>query len=116
MPDKPHNNKPRKLAGGITQAQLDGWKKKYDGLHKIEVEISESEKLTCYLREPSRDQYGTCAMIAQKKTALAGGEYILNDCWLGGDERIKTEDKVYISAALSAMELFDFLPSSISKL
>ena len=102
-------------AGGVSKSRMASWKKEFGKVHKIEVKVSESEKVTGYLREPSRDQYGTCAQIAQKKTALAGGEFILNNCWLGGDDRIKSDDKVYISAAISAMELFDFLPSSISE-
>lgn len=115
MSDKT-DQKPKTLPGGITERQLEGWKKKHGDVYKVEVETENNGTLCCYLKAPSRDQYGVIAQVAQKKTGLAGGFYILNDCWLGGDDLIKKVDKIYVSAAISAMELFDFLPSSISKL
>lgn len=104
-----------KLAGGITQAQLDQWKKEHEEIHVITVEVSKKDKAVGYLRPLQRHEYGLALQAYNKKSPIAAAELVLNNCWLGGDERIMKEDKVYISAATAAQELVDFLPSSISK-
>ena len=105
----------KKLPGGVTAAQMDAWKKE-GPVHIVEVEINDGkEKVVGYFREPNRTEYGTAAQIFQKSSPLAVGEFLLNNCKLGGDERIWTVDKIYMSAAIAAQELIDFFPARISR-
>lgn len=102
-----------KLAGGVSAGQLAAWQKQH-AVHVITVEKG-SEKYTAYVREPNRSEYGTAAQILQKQNPLSVGEFLLNNCKLGGDDAIWADDKMYISAAIAAQELIEVFPASISK-
>lgn len=101
------------LPGGVKPAQLAAWKKEHK-VHVITVEKGD-EKIVGYVKEPGRNEYGTAAQIMQKENPLSVGQYLLNNCKLGGDERIWTEDKVYMSAAIAATELIEVFPATISE-
>ena len=105
------------LPGGITQEQLDGWKKNGRVL-KIEVHTKE-DKATCYLKEA--DLKVLKRMFAVYRNDLIGaGEIAINNLWLGGDSCIKQpanieEEKVRAAACLEAITVID-LPQSTSDL
>ena len=104
--------------------QLADWKKKYgDGnVMAISVAVSDKDTATAYVvkpeaKDPQRQlaiYQRTISFIQQSKTVEAG-QYLLNECWLGGDERIKGADaKVHIAAVLKMVELVSFLDVSMT--
>lgn len=103
------------LPGGITQAQLDGWKSNGLVVNQIEVVVSEEDTATCYITKPRRDHVAVAMSLYAKDKILECGEFILNNAWLGGDLRCKTEEDIAMAAALQASGTIKFLEASIKK-
>ena len=50
-----------------------------------------------YLKNPTRKIISMATAVGGKDP-IKFGELILQNCWLGGDERIKTDDELFLSA------------------
>jgi len=75
----------------VTKEQIQEWKKKHGKVFKISCDSK-----VCYLKPPSRKTLGY-ASVAGKDDPLKFNEVILRDCWLGGDEEIRTDDVLFLS-------------------
>ncbi len=53
--------------------------------------------IVAYLRTPSRKIISMATAVGGKDP-IKFGELILQNCWLGGDERIKTDDDLFLAA------------------
>lgn len=93
-----------------TQEQIDAWKQQHGVIHKITV----ADK-AAYLKRPSRKGLGY-ASVAGKDNPLKFNEVILNDCWLAGDEEIKTDDTLFISVSGKLAELIAVEECELEKL
>jgi len=52
----------------------------------------------------------------EKPQYLKAGELILNSCWCSGDEQIRTDEQLLISASMSAYKLFELKKTTLKKL
>lgn len=104
------------LPGGITQEQLDAWKKNGKVL-RIDVATKDGSA-TCYLKEA--DLKVLKRMFAVFRNDLIGaGEIAINNLWLGGDQCIKQpanveEEGVRVAAAMEAISVIN-LPTATSE-
>ncbi len=94
----------------IDQAQIDEWKAKHGDVFKIEVDGHEA-----YLKKPDRKTLSYATTIATKDP-LKFNEILLNGCWLGGDELIKTDDSLFISAGQVIGQLMEVKEAILLKL
>lgn len=69
----------------VDDKQIKEWKDKYGDVFHIQFEDAE-----CFLRKPSRAVVGL-AMSKSRSNPLDGVAVLLQNCWLAGDEAIKTE-------------------------
>lgn len=81
------------LSGQATDEQIAMWKNLHGKVFQFEVDGS-----VCYLKRPSRNVISAAETIG-KEDNLKYAEIVLNNCWLGGDETIKTDDEKFISVA-----------------
>lgn len=86
------------------------WKAKYRDVFEISVEGK-----TCYLRKPDRKVLGFAAK-ASEKNPLAFNEVILKNCWLDGDEEIRTNDDYYLAVSGKLSEIIEIKEAEIKKL
>ena len=98
------------LVGQATPAQIEAWKKQYGDIYAVEVGDG-----ICYLKKPSRKALGY-ASHASKSNPLNFNEVILNDCWLGGDESIKTDDSKFLGISSVIAQIIDIKEAEIKKL
>lgn len=56
-----------------------------------------TESVKCWVKTPSRKVIDMATSVSGK-APLKFGAIILEHCWLGGDERIKTEDELFLAA------------------
>lgn len=77
----------------VTKEQIQEWKKKHGKVFKISCDGK-----SCYLNPPSRKTLGY-ASVAGKDDPLKFNEVILRDCWLGGDEELRTDDVLFLSVS-----------------
>lgn len=80
----------RLLVGQASPEQIEAWKRQHGKIFSVTVDDG-----VCYLKKPSRKALGY-ASFASKQDPLKFNEVILNDCWLGGDETIRTDDAKFL--------------------
>ncbi|MDR0559134.1 MAG: hypothetical protein LBG92_03125 [Prevotellaceae bacterium] len=54
--------------------------------------------------------------MAAKENPLKFNEVILNECWLCGDDEIKTDDNLFLSASAKISEMIEFKNAELEKL
>jgi hypothetical protein len=81
------------LKGQATPEQIEEWKKKYGKVWAIIVDGH-----ICYLRKPDRKVLGY-ATVAGKDNPLKFNEVVLQNCFIGGSEAIKTDDELFLGAS-----------------
>lgn len=116
------------LPGGITQTQLDEWKRANpEGVHPLEVTLSREEKddngkvvkqketATIYLKDPfNKPQVITEAMGKDSKYEMQ--EYILGALFLGGEkEKVFGNKKAKFWASVKAYQLIEVNEVQIKK-
>lgn len=81
-----------KYKGEVNQEQIDAWKKQHG-----EVKALIIDGHIGYLKKPDRKEIGYASTVGSKDP-IKFNEIILNNCWLGGSEDIKTDDSLFLSA------------------
>jgi hypothetical protein len=100
----------QELKGAANSEQIAGWKAMYKDVFAIRV----ADRIA-YLKRPSRKALGY-ASVSGKDNPLKFNEVLLNDCWLGGDEAIKTDDTLFLSASAKIAELIHVEEAELEKL
>jgi hypothetical protein len=97
-----------------TQEQKDQWKKENGRVFVLEA-TAEGKTYMAYIRRPKRNEY-SYALARMQKDPMEYVGSIMRNCWLGGDEEMKTEpgllvgimpqlDEVVGAAEVSVKEL-----------
>lgn len=94
----------------LTQKQIEELKAKHGDVYEVEV----ADKV-CYLRKPTRKVLSAAA-VAGQKDPMKYNEIILANCWLSGDEEIKTDDALFMGVAGILGELVEIKEASLKKL
>ena len=94
----------------VTKEQIKQWKAKYK-----EVFVLRVEDKVAYLRTPDRATLSYASTLATKDP-MKFNEVILTNCWLGGDEEIKTDDALFLSASSKLGELIQIKEATLEKL
>jgi len=92
------------------EEEIAEWKKKHGDIFKLQVEDK-----VCYLRTPDRKTMSYAASVATKDP-LKFNEILLNNCWLGGDEEIRTQDSLFLAASSKIAEIIQIKEASLEKL
>ena len=94
----------------VTKEQIKQWKAKYK-----EVFVLRVDDKVAYLRTPDRATLRYASTLATKDP-MKFNEAILTNCWLGGDEEIKTDDALFLSASSKLGELIQIKEATLEKL
>ncbi len=94
----------------VTPEQIEAWKKEHKQIFELDVEGRK-----CWLKKPGRE---TIRYAMQKGMAdpFAQAEVFLEECWLGGDEAIKADDDLFISASWELQNLITLKVASLKKI
>jgi hypothetical protein len=95
-----------------TPEQIAEWKATHLDVYKIE--IPEDNKV-CYLRKPTRQEL-SYASTAGTQDPMKFNEQILKNCWLGGDEEIKTNDSLFLAVSTQLDKVLEFKKAELEKL
>ncbi len=98
-----------KRIGVATQEQIEAWKKQHD-----DVFLCEFDDSVCYLKKPDRKAMSYVASLANNP--VRANEVLLDNCWLGGDERIKTDDAKFFGISAKLNEIVQIKDAEIKKL
>lgn len=103
------------------EEKVAGWKKLYGDVFEIKVgtKKEDTEELedikVAYLKRPSRKALGAAAVLG-KNDPMKYNEVLLNNCWIEGDEEIKTDDALFLGASAQLAELIEIKEASLKKL
>ncbi len=92
-----------------TEKQIADWKKKHGEVYKITVDGK-----SCYLHKPDRK---TLAYVSTAKdNPIRMSELMLNNCWIDGDEEIKTDDALFLGVVQQMGALISIKQAELVKL
>ena len=94
----------------ITQKQIDAWKAQFENVFKITVEDK-----VCYLKSPDRKTLSYASAVGTKDP-MKFNEILLKNCWLAGDEEIKTKDSYFTSVSAQLAEIIEIKEAKLEKL
>ena len=94
----------------VTKEQIQEWKNQYKDIFVISVEDKK-----VYLRTPDRKTLSYASTLATKDP-LKFNEVILENCWLGGDEEIKTNDELFLAVSSKLPDLIQIKEATLEKL
>ncbi len=105
------------LPGGVSQEQFQKWKNVHGDVHEI-IAGKKNDKTGktyhAYLKNPDRKTM-SAAMSFVSKDPVKMNEILLENCWLGGDEEIKTDDGLFFAAAAVISEVFNIGEAEVKK-
>jgi hypothetical protein len=82
-------------------------------VYEVEGE-KDGEIFACLFRAPNRDEMRMAYQINSKDTIQAN-EFLVDKCWLDGDEIIKTNDKYFLGLSSELKTLLDFKQGELKK-
>ena len=110
--------------GKATEQQIEAWKKMWGDVYEIQVADH-----VCYVKSFDRTtmKYALSQLKMKVNTEtkevqmdmekmLEIGEIGLQNCWIGGSDEIKTNDRLFVAAAMQVGELFELAETKLKKL
>lgn len=92
------------------EQKISEWKEKHGTVFQVEVGGH-----VAYLKRPDRKVLGAAAVIG-KADPMKYNEVILNNCWLEGDEEIKTDDALFLGVSAQLAEIIEIKEATLKKL
>jgi hypothetical protein len=95
----------------VSQSQIDEWKKKFGTIYELE-----SEGHFGYVRSPGRNELSYATTASKGNDPMQFNEAILNSCWLGGDEILKTSERHFLGVCSVLEQIIESTKATIKKL
>ena len=100
----------------IDKKLIDKWKNAHGAVTMISVDVTEKDKAVGFLKKPTRNVTAKAMSLYNLNKVLETGEYLLQNCWIDGDERLINDEDVSMAAAVQAKNLVEFKTGSLEKL
>lgn len=94
----------------VVPEQIEAWKKKHGDVFRVTVGGK-----VAYLKRPDRKTLGAAAVVG-KNDPMKYNEILLKNCWLDGDEEIKTDDSLFLGVSSKLAELVEIKEAELKKL
>lgn len=94
----------------LSKEQIEALKKKHGEIFEVEV----GDKI-CYLKRPTRKVLSLAASQTQRDP-LKYNEVVLANCWVDGDEEIKTVDAYFLGVSGVLDQLVEIKQADLKKL
>ena len=95
-----------------SEAQIAKWKKEHGVLHKLTVKVPGKEDAICIVRSPKVSDISQSATLGEGDEFKIGAIQ-LNNCWIDGDERIKSNLAFLQAAAVQMGRVFEVYPWNV---
>ena len=93
---------------------VNAWKNSCGDVFQVTVK-GDKRDYNAYFKKPSRKIIQACMSIGATDP-IKMNETLMENCWLGGDAEIKTDDSLFLSACAKLGELFQIKEAEIKKL
>lgn len=98
------------IKGKATEEQIQEWKRKHGEVYEVVVGDS-----ACYLHNPDRATLKAVAAVGMSDP-IRSNEVLLENCWLGGDESVKTDDSKFMGVSPVLAEIIQVKEATLKKL
>lgn len=98
------------LIGQATPEQVEAWKKEHKGLFSVKVGGH-----IAYLKKPDRKTLSYCNSIG-KTDMIKYNETLLNNCFIGGSEAVKTVDELFYGVSGQLLRIIEVAEAELEKL
>lgn len=105
-----HAPAPAQGAYQASDEQIAAWKKEHG-----DVFVYTADGKRCYLKKPDRNTLSVAAAMGMANP-LRYNEILLENCWLGGDEQIRTADGYFLGISQKLSELVEIKEGELKKL
>ena len=96
--------------GQATPEQIEAWKKKHGKVFQVTTGNSVG-----YIHKPGRKELSYASHVGASNP-LGFTEAILNSCWLGGDETIKSDDYKFLAVSSQLEKIITVAEAEIKEL
>ena len=104
------------LPGGVTPAQLGAWKQRWGEVYAFSIKSDdEGTVVTGYFKKPDLITIAASATKAEADP-VGSGIIVFENCWLGGDESIRTNDEQKFAAIREVNKLFRIRAVEVKKM
>lgn len=94
----------------MNESQIQDWKNKHGEIFELEVATKKA-----WLKKPDRKIIAMAQSLGGD-SQVSIGELVLEACWLGGDEEIKTNDDLFLSALPTLNQLIEIKQAVLKKI
>lgn len=98
------------LTGRATPEQVKEWKAKHGDVFALKVEGSVG-----YVKRPGRVEISHAEVMSGGSNTRYN-ETVLTDCWLGGDDGIKHDDRMFFGVSTQLDEIIEVATATVEKL
>ncbi len=98
------------LTGQATPEQIQQWKAKHGDVFALKVENSVG-----YVKRPGRTELAHAEVMSNGNN-INYNETLLTDCWLGGDESIRHEDRKFLGVSAQLADIVEVATATVEKL
>jgi len=102
--------------GLATPEQIAAWKTEHKEVTEVKVSVEDNELAVCYIRKPDRNITAKALSLYHQDKPLQSGEFIRDNCWIGGDPRTKSDEDIAMSVALACNQLVPLMEVVSKKL
>ena len=81
----------------------------------LDDEEPDGEEKSCFLKSPDRRTLSAAAVVG-KNDPLKYNEVLLNNCWIEGDEVIRTDDSYFLGVSGVLSEIISIKEGKLKKL
>jgi hypothetical protein len=100
----------KQAKGQATPEQIAVWKNLHGEVFEVRVDDS-----VAYLKKPDRAAIKAMAACAQSDP-IRSSEVLLENCWLGGDETVKTDNGKFLAVSGTLSQLVEVKTAELKKL
>ena len=102
------------IDGGVTEADIIKWKNQHGKVMLIEIEEDDTVH-HAYFKRPTLNTMAAVTKVG-KTNEVESAKIMLNDCWLGGSEAVKSDVVLFMEAAKQLSKIFDSCTSRLKNL
>jgi hypothetical protein len=108
--------KEKVVHGKLAEQAIESLKNAHGRVYEVIIPIDDegAEHVAAYLKKPSRQALGKVMGIMNSNPVKAN-EILLADCWVGGDDRAKTDDEAFLSLCEAMGDLITVRKAEIEK-
>lgn len=102
------------IDGGVSAADIMKWKSQHGKVMLVEIEEADTVH-QAYFKRPTLNTMAAVTKVG-KTNEVESAKIMLNDCWLGGSEAVKSDVVLFMEATKQLSKIFDSCTSRLKNL